>query len=114
MSPTEYQELVVFLGRRFDAIGHEFVAVRQSISEFRAEVAERFREVYGHFDEVYRRIERLDQEYYAITQSLRRIEAILDSEQGRRIALERDLADLRQRVAGLEDRVDQIQRRLSS
>lgn len=114
MSPSEYQELVAFLGQRFDAIGHEFLAVRQGISEFRIEVAERFRDVYGHFDEVYRRIERLDQEYYAITQALGRIEAILESEQARRVALERDLADLRQRVTGLENRVDQIQRRLPS
>jgi hypothetical protein len=28
----------------------------------------------GHFDEVYRRLDRLDQEYVAVTQALRRLE----------------------------------------
>jgi hypothetical protein len=32
------------------------------------------RETLGHFDEVYRRLERLDQEYVAVTQALRRLE----------------------------------------
>ena len=40
MTAGEYQGLVEFLGRRFDAID------------------ERFREVFGHFDEIYRRLER--------------------------------------------------------
>ena len=107
MSPTELQDLVTFIGRRFDAVDRRFDALQ-------AHVDERFREVHGHFDEIYRRLERLDQEYYAIIESLRRIEGILEAERTRRDALARDLADLRQRVIGLESRVDQIQRRLPS
>ena len=107
MSPTEYQELVTFIGRRFDGVDRRFDAVH-------AHLDERFREVYGHFDAIYQRLERLEQEYYAITESLRRIEAILADERARRDALDRDLTELRRRVGDLESRVDQIQRRLPS
>ncbi len=66
----------------------------------------------GHFDEVYRRLERLDQEYLAITQALRRIEARLSDEQGRREIVERDLADLKQHVAELQARIAVLEQRL--
>ena len=49
-------------------------------------------EILGHFDEVYRRLERLEQEYQTIIQTLRRIEALLVDERVRREILERDLA----------------------
>ena len=107
MSPTEFQELVTFIGRRFDAVDPRFDTLHTHLDE-------RFREVYGHFDEIYRRLERREQEYYAITESLRRIEAILADERARRDALDRDLTELRRRVGDLESRVDQIQRRLPS
>jgi chromosome segregation ATPase len=104
MSPTELQELVTFIERRFDAVDRRFDALQ-------AHIDERFREVYGRFDEVYRCLERLEQEDYAITESLRRIEAGLENERTRREALDRDLAELRRRVLSLESRVDQIERR---
>ena len=85
MSPTEYQELVTFIGRRFDVIADRFDGVERRFDALHAHLDERFREVYGHFDEVYRRLERLEQEYYAITESLRRIEAILADERARRV-----------------------------
>jgi chromosome segregation ATPase len=66
----------------------------------------------GHFDEIYRRFERLEQEYQAITQGLRRIEARLADERGRREILERDLAELKQHVAALQSRIEQIEQRL--
>jgi chromosome segregation ATPase len=65
----------------------------------------------GHFDEVYRRLERLEQEYQAITQALRRIEAGLADERGRREILERDLSELKQRVAALQARIEEIEQR---
>jgi uncharacterized membrane-anchored protein YhcB (DUF1043 family) len=99
------QELVSYIGRRFDAVDHRFDTMQVAFDEHR-------REMLGHFDEVYRRLERLEQEYYAITESLRRIEGILADERTRREALERDVAQIRQRLTGLEARVDQIQRRL--
>ncbi len=114
MSPTEYQELVTFIGRRFDTIAERFDGVDRRFDALQGHIDERFREVHGHFDAIYRRLERLDQEYYAITESLRRIEAILADERVRRDALDRDLSELRRRVVDLESRVDQIQRRLPS
>ena len=56
----------------------------------------------GRFDESYRRLERLEQEYQAITQALRRIEAGLADERGRREIVERDLAELKRHVSILQ------------
>jgi chromosome segregation ATPase len=77
------------------------------------QVDERFREVLGHFDELYRRLERLEQEYYAISQQ-RRIEAVLTDESGRREILERDLAALKDHVGLLQARSAEIERRLGA
>ena len=88
MSPSEYQELIEFLGHRFEAIDQRFVAIdQQSIAVFRrfdgvdrrletmqGQIDGNHREALGHFDEVYRRLERLDQEHVATTQALRRLE----------------------------------------
>ena len=61
MSPSEYEQLVQFLGPRFEAIDRRFQtidrrfdAMDQKFDDFRAEVL-------GHFDEIYRRLERLEQ-----------------------------------------------------
>ena len=70
------------------------------------------REMLGHFDEIYRRLERLEQEYQAITQALRRIEAGLVDERRRREILERDLAELKRNVAVLQSRIEEIEQRL--
>jgi predicted nuclease with TOPRIM domain len=71
-------------------------------------------EILGHFDELYRRRERLEQEYTAITHALRRIEAVLADEHGRRARLERDLALLRESVALLQTRIEAMERWLPS
>jgi chromosome segregation ATPase len=121
MSPSEYEQLVQFLGprfetidrrfetidRRFDAIDRRFDAMDHRLDEFRAEIL-------GHFDEIYRRLERLEQEYHAITQALRRIEALLADERGRREILERDLATLRENMAVINARIEDLERRLRS
>jgi chromosome segregation ATPase len=119
MSPSEYAELVEFLGRQFTAIDGRFAAIdgrfaaidsrfdrlEQSIAQLRAEML-------GHFDEIYRRLERLEQEYQAILQALRRLEAGVAGERGRREILERDLAELKQQVSALQQRIGQIEERL--
>jgi predicted nucleic acid-binding Zn-ribbon protein len=69
-------------------------------------------EMLGHFDAIYQRFERLEQEFQAILQALRRIEARLTDEAGRREILERDLAELKQRVAEPQSRIDDIEQRL--
>jgi chromosome segregation ATPase len=114
MSGSEYQQLIAFLGerfetidRRFDAVDQRFEAIDQRFDELRGEIL-------GHFDEIYRRLERLEQEYQAITQTLRRIEALLADERARREILERALATLRENVAVLNARIEDIERRLRS
>jgi hypothetical protein len=54
----------------------------------------------------------LEQDYYAISQQLRRIEAALTDESGRREILERDLAVLKEHVGLLQARISEIERRL--
>src|SRR5262247_301293 len=112
MSSPEYAELARFLGqrfstidqrfevidRRFDAMDRRFDALEGKFDAFRAEVL-------GHFDEIYRRLERLEQEYQAITHALRRIEGRLVDERTRREMLERDLATLRENIAVLNARI---------
>jgi chromosome segregation ATPase len=127
MAPTEYQQLVEFLGRqfteidrrfteidrRFTEIDRRFAEVRGDITGLRDELADLRREMLGHFDELYRRLDRLEQEYFAITQGLRRIEARLADEGTRREVLERDLAELKQHVAALQIRIDDLEQRLA-
>jgi len=103
MTASEYQQLVEFLGRQFTAIDRRFDAID-----------EKFREVFGHFDEIYRRLERLEQEYHAITQALRRIEGLLADEVGRREVLERGLEELKRHVTGLQARIEDLERHLRS
>jgi uncharacterized membrane-anchored protein YhcB (DUF1043 family) len=107
MSASEYQQLIAFLGERFETIDRRFEAIDRRFDELRGEIL-------GHFDEVYRRLERLEQKYQAITQTLRRIEALLADERVRREILERDLATLRENVAVLNTRIEDIERRLRS
>ncbi len=123
MSPGEYQELVDFLTGQFTQMDRRFheltlelnrrlTAIDERITSFRAEMDERFREVFGHFDSMYRRFERLEQEYHAISQQLRRVATALTVDTERRASLERDLADLKERVDVLQAQLDDIERRL--
>src|SRR3989338_4008487 len=102
MTSVEYQQLVEFLGRRFTEIDRRFDEVDGRFTEMDRRFDEadlRFTELrqdmLGHFDAIYHRFERLEQEYHAITQTLRRIEAGLADERGRREILEHDLAALK-------------------
>ena len=97
MPSAEYEQLVEFLGRQFTEIDRRFNEVDCRFTELRHDML-------GHFDEIYRRFERLEQEYHAITQALRRIEAGLADERG--------LAELKQHVAALQSRIEEIEQRL--
>ena len=126
MSPSEYEQLVGFLGRqftemdqrftemdrRFTEVDRRFVEMRGEIAGLRGEVTEVRREMLGHFDELYRRLERLEQEYFAITQALRRIEARLADDGSRREILERELTELKEHVAALQLRIEDLEQRL--
>src|SRR5580765_266866 len=128
MSSPEHEQLVRFLGPRFDTIDRHFETIDrrfETIDRRLATIDRRFdsvdrkfdelrAELLGHFDEIYRRLERLEQEYQAITQALRRIEARLGDERGRREILERDLTTLTENVAVLSARIEAIEQRLRS
>src|SRR5262249_38133916 len=135
MSSPEYAELVRFLGQRFSIIDQRFDAIDQrftAIDQRFVLIDQRFEaidrrfdamdrrfdelraELLGHFDEIYRRLERLEQEYQAISQALRRIEGRLVDERTRREVLERDLATLRENIAVLNARIADIEQRLRS
>jgi chromosome segregation ATPase len=124
MTNGEYRELVEFLtrhfaeidqrfaviDRRFDAMDRRFDAIERRLDTH----DERFRDILGHLEAIYGRLERLEQEYYAILEGLRRIEATLADERARREALERGLAELRERVGLLQSRIDEVERRLKA
>src|SRR4030065_1033945 len=119
MTSADYEQLVEFLGRQFTEIDRRFGEMDRRFDEMDRRFGEmdrrfdeadlRFTElghdILGHFDEIYRRFERLEQERHALTQALRRIEAGLADERGRREILERDLAALKQHVAALQSRL---------
>ena len=126
MTNDEYRQLVDFLGRQFAAIDQRFDAVDQRSTsivvamdrrfdaiERRLDAHdERFREILGHLEAIYGRLERLEQEYYAIVEGLRRIEAIVTDERARREVLEHGLVELKERVTLLQVRIDELERRL--
>ena len=107
MTSDEYRDLVDFLGRQFAAIDRRFDSLERRVEDG-------FRDVLGHLDAIYGRLERLEQEYQAIVAGLRRIEAILTDERTRREILERGLAELKERVALLQARIDELERRLQA
>jgi nitrate reductase assembly molybdenum cofactor insertion protein NarJ len=80
LTESEYQRLVEFLGRQFEAIDRRFDVVDR---RFEA-VDERFGEIVEHFEELYPCLERLEQEYHAIVEALPRVETMLLDERGRR------------------------------
>jgi chromosome segregation ATPase len=134
MSPTEYEQLVEFLGRqftelegrfekidqrferidqRFDLVARRFDENDRRFDQIEGQIIDLRREMLGHFDEIYRRLERLEQEYHMITQGLRRIEASLGDESARRDILTRDLLELKQQMAALQSRIEDIEARLA-
>ena len=113
MTPTEYQQLVELLGQQSTEIDRRFGQMDRRLTEMDRQFVELRSDILGHFDEIYRRFERLEQEYQAITQALRRIEAGLADQSGRREILERDLAELKQHVAALQSRIEEIEQRLA-
>ncbi len=105
MTDSEYRRLVEFLGTQFAEIDQRFTAL-----ERRSE--EQFREILGHFDELYRRLERLEAEYFAIVQTLRRVETLAGSEQAQREAIGQSVDQLRRQIADLQARLDAVEARL--
>src|SRR3990172_2106678 len=114
MTPDENQELMDFLVRQFIEVDRRFTEMDRRFTEVDLKFPELRHEILGHFDEIYRRFERLEQEYHAITQALRRIEAALADEGGRREIIEHDLAALKQHVRSEERRIEDLEQHLGT
>ena len=122
MTNDEYSQLIEFLGRKFEEIDRRFdrVEAKLEVHDRRfdtveaklAEHDERFGDILGHFDHLYRRLERLEQEYQAILEGVRRIEALLVDEKARREELERGLELLKHHVAALQTRIERLEQSL--
>jgi chromosome segregation ATPase len=133
MTGSEYQQLVEFLGRHFTEIDHRFAQIDQRFAQVDqrfAQIDQRFaqidrrfdgidqridelrREMLGHFDEIYRRLERFEQEYQAVLQALRRIEAAIADDRVRRELAERAIEELKRQVTALQTRIETLEREL--
>ena len=119
MTNSEYQDLIAFLGRkfeeidrRFDAADHRFEGMEQRFEAGFEEIEVRLGDILGHFDHLYKRLERLEQEYHAILEGLRRIEGLLVDEKVQREELKRGVEYLKRQVAALQDRIEALEQRL--
>jgi chromosome segregation ATPase len=133
VTPTEYEQLAERLdrlaatvdrlaatverqfanvGQQFAVVAQHFAAVDRRFDGVQRQIDDLRQEMLGHFDEIYRGLERLDQEYLAITHGLRRIEGALADERGRRDILEREVGDLKRRLSTLEARLAELEQRL--
>jgi hypothetical protein len=74
MTSAEYQQMVELLTRQATDMTRQFAGVDRRFSGIALGITTLRQGVLGHFDDVYRRFGRLEQEYLAITQALRRIE----------------------------------------
>jgi hypothetical protein len=64
MTNGEYQQLIDFLGRRFEEINGRFEAIDRRFDAVETKLAEhdvRFREIFDRFDDRCRRLVRLEQ-----------------------------------------------------
>ena len=124
MTDSEYHRLVEFLGTQFTEIDRRFTEIDRRFAEVGSRFdemdrrwtlersEEQFREILGHFDELYRRLERLEAEYFAIVQTLRRIETLAGSERAQREAIGQSVEQLRRQIADLQARLDAVEARL--
>lgn len=112
MTASEYQQLVEFLGQRFAEIDRRFGDIDGRLTALGERSEEQFREILGHFGQLYRRLERLEQEYHAIAEALRRIEGWMADETVKRKVLERSVAELKRQIAALQARVEELEQRL--
>jgi chromosome segregation ATPase len=111
---TEVDHRFTEIDRRFTEIDRRFDETDRRIESLAAREEEHFREILGHFDDLYRRLERLEAEYFAIVQTLRRIETLIGSEQAQRAVLEQSVEALRRQIADLQARLDTVEARLQA
>ncbi len=109
----------------------EFKAIRGKLDEH----DQKFRDILHHFDGIYARFERLETEYYSIIAAIDRTEKHLEQVEGRlgkieaqmdgigqkldkeisiRQIIEKEIKDLKQRVTTLQERIEDLEKRLKS
>ncbi len=117
-----------FYGR---IIEPEFKAIRSKLEEH----DQKFKDLLQHFDQIYQRLDRLETEYYSIKAGIDRIETRLDAVENRldgldkghreiieklnkeisiREVLEKEIRDLKHRVAILQERIEDLEKRLKT
>jgi chromosome segregation ATPase len=133
MTTSEYQQLVDFLQGQFAQIDQRFTRVDErftridqgfELSDRRFTTLDRrfdgveqrleagVRDLLTHFDETYHRLDRLEQEYAALVQALRRIEGLQADERGQRDLLESSVAELKRHASLLQARIQALEARL--
>jgi chromosome segregation ATPase len=109
---TDVERGFAQIDRRFSEVGSRFEEIDRRFTALERRSEEQFREILGHFDELYRRLGRLESEYFAIVQTLRRIETLVGSEQAQRAVLQQSVVELRRQIADLQVRLDAVEDRL--
>ena len=115
-----------FYGRMIEP---EFRAIRGKLEEH----DQKFKDLIEHFDRIYTRLDRLETEYYSLVAAVDRIEHRLDNVEQRlgkievcldgidqkldkeisiREIIEREIKDLKERISVLQDRIDDLEKRL--
>ena len=97
---------------RFVEVDRRFAEIDRRLDTLETREEQRFRELLGHFDELYRRLERLEAEYFAIVQTLRRIETLVAGERVQRETLGQSVEQLRSQIAELQARLEAVEARL--
>jgi chromosome segregation ATPase len=82
---------------------------------------QKLKDLLDHFDRIYARLDRLETEYFSINAAIDRLEGIvgkidkkLDAELSLRERLEKEILDLKQRVSVIQDRIEDLEKRLKS
>jgi len=95
----------------------EVRAIRSKLDEH----DQRFKDLLEHFDKIYGRLDRLETEYFSMNAAIDRIERQLDGinekldkEISIRDMIEKEIKDLKQRAAVLQERIEDLEKRLKT
>lgn len=125
MSPVTKKDMVDTLSEFYGKfVQPEFKAMRDKLDAH----DQHFKDLLEHFDRIYTRFDRLETEYFSITAAVGKSEQRLDGIQtgmektgekldrgiSLREHLEKEIGDLKQRVSTLQDRIEDLEKRLKT
>jgi predicted nucleic acid-binding Zn-ribbon protein len=125
MSPITKKDMLDTLSEFYGKfIEPEFKGMRSKLDGH----DQHFKDLLEHFDRIYTRFDRLETEYFSITAAVGRIEQRLDGIQtgmektGEKLdieisfrdRLEKEIGDLKHRVSTLQDRIEELEKRLKT